>query len=179
MFLSLFSPYAQQWSGAEDWKKRHAVLSVIGQMADPNSSAISEAATPLLDVCVKGLKDQHVRVRWAACQAIGLLANEMKGSLSKPQREQLIIQLMQAPIINDPSAAAVQAEALGSVCSIVSTSARPLKEQLLAATVKYDYFVDLHLTSVFRWILTSMDSGHAFVHKAALDCLSEIGRAHV
>lgn len=136
IFLPLFSPYAQQWSKDGDWKKRHAVLSVIGQMAEGCSSEISESVMPLLEICTQGLRDPHVRVRWAACQALGLVADELAGFLSKDQRNQLILQLMQASVIDDPAAVAVQGHALRCVCNVVETSHASLKGPVLDEMVK-------------------------------------------
>lgn len=122
VFLTLFSPFAQQWSKDGDWKKRHAVLSVIGQMAEGCSSEIVQSAQSFLEICDQGLKDPHVRVRWAACQALGLVADELNENLTKDQKNHLVCQLLQTSVIDDPGAVAVHEHALLCACNVLGAS---------------------------------------------------------
>lgn len=136
LFLSLFAPYIQNWSRDADWKKRHAVLSVMGQMAEGCANEISDSVMPLLEICTQGLTDPHVRVRWAACQATGLVADEVGAAIPKEHRDQILSTLMQTSVIDDPGAVAVQEHALRCLTNVIQSSNVSLKGPILDAIVK-------------------------------------------
>ena len=113
------------------------MLSVIGQMAEGCSEEISSSVTQLLDICMQGLSDPHVRVRWAACQATGLIADEVGSLIQKERREHLIAQLIQASVIDDAAASAVQQHALHCLINVVQNSDYELRGATLDNVVLY------------------------------------------
>jgi len=135
-FIQIFGPYAQQWARDPDWKKRHAVLSVIGQMAEGCSAEISGSISELLQVCIQGLSDQHVRVRWAACQAIGLVADEVGERVPKELRTEVITKIMNASVIDDPGSATVQQHGLRCLINIIQQDNQPPPEKILDEVMK-------------------------------------------
>ena len=136
VFLPLVFPYAQQWSRDPDWKKRHAILTVIGQMAEGCATDLSDSVMHFLEFCTNGLQDPHVRVRWAACQAIGLVADEVGSSISMSHRNQIIRQLMKASIMDDSTAISVHEHGLSCVVNLLHNTEHPLKGPVLEETIK-------------------------------------------
>ena len=136
VFLPLISPYAQQWARDPDWKKRHAILTMIGQMAEGCASDLFGSLMSLLEICTNGLQDPHIRVRWAACQAIGLVADEVGSSISVSHRNQIIRQLMKTSIIDDPAAVTVQAHGLNCLFNLLQSSEHPLNGPVLEEMIQ-------------------------------------------
>ncbi|CAD7699153.1 unnamed protein product, partial [Ostreobium quekettii] len=98
------------WLGDQDWKKRHAVFTCIGQMAEGCSDDLPEQLGSLVSICVQGCQDSHPKVRWSACQAMGLLASEVGEHLTVPQFQTLLSALH--PLFKDKSSPRVQAHAV-------------------------------------------------------------------
>eukprot|EP00210_Caulerpa_lentillifera_P007348 g7024.t1 len=157
IFLELFEPYLEHWSADQDWKKRHGVLTVLGQMAEGCSNEITDKLLVLLELCSTGLVDSSLRVRWAACQALGLISDEVGGLFERVHRDEMISRLIQSAIVQDLAAASVHEHALRCLLNLLQSSEHPLNGTML--------------DQVIKWILQSVQFDHKGVAKAALDCL--------
>ena len=77
---------------AGDWRKRHAALVCLAQIAEGCSKVMAAQLPSLVDFCLAGVRDPHPRVRWAACQALGQMCTDLGPQLqatqSKPQEPQ-------------------------------------------------------------------------------------------
>jgi hypothetical protein len=63
-------------SDASDWRKRHAALICLAQIAEGCAKVMLEQLPPLVGMCVQGLQDPHARVSGllCCCSAFGVLA---------------------------------------------------------------------------------------------------------
>ncbi len=51
------------WLADADWKKRHAALICLAQIAEGCAKVMAEQVEPLVDMCLRGLQDPHPKVR--------------------------------------------------------------------------------------------------------------------
>ncbi|CAD7699198.1 unnamed protein product [Ostreobium quekettii] len=96
--------------GDQDWKKRHAVFTCVGQMAEGCTDDLLQDMGTLVSICVKGCQDPHPKVRWSACQAIGLLVDELGEHLGSSEFHTILTALH--PLFKDKSSPRVQAHAV-------------------------------------------------------------------
>ncbi|EFJ46086.1 hypothetical protein VOLCADRAFT_105724 [Volvox carteri f. nagariensis] len=61
-----------------DWRKRHAVLMCLSQVVGACKEVVGTAElASLAGLLVEALRDPHARVRWAACQTVGILSDDL------------------------------------------------------------------------------------------------------
>lgn len=51
------------WLADADWRKRHAVLICLAQIAEGCAKLMLEQVEPLVQMCLAGLQDPHPKVR--------------------------------------------------------------------------------------------------------------------
>lgn len=51
------------WLSDADWRKRHAALICLAQIAEGCARVMSEQVEGLVTMCLQGLRDPHVKVR--------------------------------------------------------------------------------------------------------------------
>eukprot|EP01025_Chloroclados_australasicus_P010561 TRINITY_DN1432_c0_g2_i1.p1 TRINITY_DN1432_c0_g2~~TRINITY_DN1432_c0_g2_i1.p1 ORF type:complete len:1108 (-),score=185.74 TRINITY_DN1432_c0_g2_i1:305-3628(-) len=79
-----------QWLQDGDWKKRHAVLICLAQIAEGCEKQLQDQKDVLTAMCLKGLQDGHAKVKWAACQAIGQLCTDLGPELQYQQHSKIV-----------------------------------------------------------------------------------------
>lgn len=60
-----------------DWKKRHAALICLAQIAEGCVKVMIKELDSLVAMGLLGLRDPHPKVRWAACQALGQMCTDL------------------------------------------------------------------------------------------------------
>jgi hypothetical protein len=66
------------WLSDSDWRKRHAALICLAQIAEGCARVMSEQVEGLVTMCLQGLRDPHAKVRLGA----GMLTGGWGGGLS-------------------------------------------------------------------------------------------------
>eukprot|EP01023_Acetabularia_acetabulum_P020767 TRINITY_DN20853_c0_g1_i5.p1 TRINITY_DN20853_c0_g1~~TRINITY_DN20853_c0_g1_i5.p1 ORF type:complete len:1109 (+),score=260.05 TRINITY_DN20853_c0_g1_i5:163-3489(+) len=79
-----------QWLQDEDWRKRHAVLICLAQIAEGCEKKLQTQKEVLTAMCIQGLQDANAKVKWAACQAIGQLCTDLGPELQYDYHQQII-----------------------------------------------------------------------------------------
>jgi hypothetical protein len=75
---------------AGDWRKRHAALICLAQIAEGCAKVMLEQLAPLVGMCLQGLNDAHARVRRAQGRAglrSGSSATLRRGCTEGPRRQ--------------------------------------------------------------------------------------------
>jgi hypothetical protein len=62
------------WLSDTDWRKRHAALICLAQIAEGCSKLMLEQVEPLVQMCLQGLRDPHAKVTAAA--AVGMCTHD-------------------------------------------------------------------------------------------------------
>ena len=116
-----------------DWRKRHAALVCLAQVAEGCSKAMAAQTGPLVDFCVAGLADPHPRVRWAACQALGQMCTDLGPGLQREQGGKALPALLGA--MQGAGAPRVQAHAAAALVNFTEACDVPTLAPHLDALV--------------------------------------------
>eukprot|EP00884_Botryococcus_braunii_P020479 jgi/Botrbrau1/7114/Bobra.0165s0131.1 len=111
--VPLASRALPEWIMDPDWKKRHAALICLAQIAEGCVKVMHNQLDGLVDLCMRGLQDPHAKVRWAACQAIGQMCTDLGPELQSAKHQLLAPGLM--GVMDDFSQPRVQAHAAAAI----------------------------------------------------------------
>jgi hypothetical protein len=191
-----------------DWKKRHAALICLAQIAEGCVKLMSEQAvlSQLVALCLSGAADAHPKVRWAACQALGQLCNDLGPELQETQHAAVLPALM--ALMDDFQNPRVQAHAcaatvnfaencdqdvvapyldtlIGKLLALLQQGRKNVQEGALTslasvADCAQEYFVRYYDTCMplLRHVLEhAQDSTQRLMRAKALECISLVGMA--
>ncbi|GLJ16157.1 hypothetical protein SUGI_0269600 [Cryptomeria japonica] len=96
-----------------DWRKRHAALITLAQIAEGCDKAMSKNLEPIVNMVLNSFRDPHPRVRWASINALGQLATDLNPDLQEQFHQQVILALVGA--MGDIQNPRVQAHAAAAV----------------------------------------------------------------
>ena len=154
---------------AADWRKRHAALVCLAQIAEGCSKVLGAQLPSLVDFCLAGVRDPHPRVRWAACQALGQMCTDLGPQLQSQQGSRVLPALLAAmrddgrPRDGSPPVARVQAHAAAALVNFTENA-----EQA---------DVDPHLDELVTTLLGLLRSGPRLVTEGALTALASVADA--
>eukprot|EP01026_Neomeris_dumetosa_P018002 TRINITY_DN1702_c0_g1_i2.p1 TRINITY_DN1702_c0_g1~~TRINITY_DN1702_c0_g1_i2.p1 ORF type:complete len:847 (+),score=189.15 TRINITY_DN1702_c0_g1_i2:132-2672(+) len=127
-----------QWLQDGDWKKRHAVLISLAQIAEGCEKQLQSQKEVLTAMCLKGLQDSHAKVKWAACQAIGQLCTDLGPDLQYQEHTKIIPALWAAmEDFNNPRVQAHATAALVNFCEgIEAESLQSYLDELITRLIQ-------------------------------------------
>jgi hypothetical protein len=141
-----------------DWRKRHAGLVALAQIAEGCSKGmlkdVAGAVGPCLQACVS---DPHPRVRWAAVNAIGQLCTDLGPRLQEKAHAQILPALLSA--MEDKSHR-VQAHASAAMVNF-SEGCPP-------------EHMALYLDGLMNKLMSMLQGGHKMVQEGALTALASV-----
>lgn len=107
---------------AKDWKKRHAALICLAQIAEGCAKVMrqSEVVQQLVAMCLQGVRDPHAKVRWASCQAIGQLCTDLGPELQEEAHSVVVPALLS--LMEDFPNPRVQAHACAAIVNFAENS---------------------------------------------------------
>ena len=73
----------------EDWHYRHAALMAISAVGEGCEKQMAPILGEVVSAVLPYIQDQHPRVRYAACNALGQLANDFFPGLQKKHHEKV------------------------------------------------------------------------------------------
>ena len=191
-----------------DWKKRQAALICLAQIAEGCLKVMlrEDVLTQLVQLCLAGAADPHPKVRWASCQALGQLCNDLGPVLQETQHATVLPALMS--LMDDFQNPRVQAHAcaatvnfaencdqdvvapyldtlIGKLLALLQQGRRNVQEGALTslasvADCAQEYFVKYYDTCMplLRHVLEhAQDSTHRLMRAKALECISLVGMA--
>jgi hypothetical protein len=146
------------WLGDADWRKRHAALICLAQIAEGCSKQMTSQLPALTDMCMKGLADSHAKVRWASCQALGQMCTDLGPEIQESQHAKIVPGLM--ALMDDFANPRVQAHASAA---IVNFSENCEKELLVA-----------YLDTLIHKLLLLLQNGKRLVQEGALTAMASV-----
>jgi hypothetical protein len=143
-----------------DWKKPHAALICISQIAEGCQKVMKEEAIllQLVGLCVAGAQSPHPKVRWAACQALGQLCTDLGPELQESQHATVLPVLM--GLMDDFGNPRVQAHA----CAATVNFAENCDQDILAP----------YLDTLISKLLALLQNGRKNVQEGALTSLASV-----
>ena len=158
--MPIASQVLQAYLQDQDWRKRHAVMIALAQIAEGcQKLMLKQGISSTTDICVRCIQDPHPKVRWAACQAIGQLSTDLGPDLQLQEYARLVPALLAAM---DDASPRVQAHA---TCAMVNFSeALDEEEEVLAP----------YLDQLVGKLLALLSSQYKMVAEGALTALASI-----
>jgi hypothetical protein len=144
-----------------DWRRRHAALVMLAQIAEGCAKVMSGQLDALVSATLAGLADPHPKVRWAACQALGQMCTDLGPALQRSQGGRALPALVAA--MRDGGAPRVQAHAAAAVVNFTEACA--------PATVAP------HLDALVATLLQLLRAGPRMVAEGALTALASVADA--
>jgi len=144
-----------------DWKKRHAALICLAQIAEGCVKVMKqeEVMKQLVAMCLQGASDSHVKVRWASCQALGQLCTDLGPEFQETGHAAILPALMQ--LMEDVQNPRVQAHA----CAALVNFAENCEDQDVVAP---------YLDNIISRLIALLQQGKKNVQEGALTALASI-----
>ncbi|KAK9810031.1 hypothetical protein WJX72_003666 [[Myrmecia] bisecta] len=189
-----------------DWKKRHAALICLAQIAEGCVKVMLKQLDGLVDMCLKGLQDPHAKVRWAACQALGQMCTDLGPDIQNEQHQRIVPALL--AVMDDFSQPRVQAHASAAIVNfsescdqnllppyldtlihkllmLLQNGKKLVQEGALTAMASVADCAKTHFETYYdnvmpllRHILTNAnEKTHQLLRAKALECISLVGMA--
>ncbi|KAH7372426.1 hypothetical protein KP509_17G003600 [Ceratopteris richardii] len=141
-----------------DWRRRHAALIALAQIAEGCAKIMSKSLEPVINMVLNSFQDSQPKVRWAAINAIGQLSTDLGPDLQNQFHQRVLPALVGA--MDDFQNARVQAHAAAAILNF-SESCGP---ELL----------NPYLDGVVAKLLTLLQSGKRMVQEGALTALASV-----
>ncbi|KAF1352148.1 armadillo-type protein [Delphinella strobiligena] len=142
-------------SGA--WRDRHAALMAISAISEGCQELMEGELDKVLELVVPALRDPHPRVRWAACNALGQMSTDFKGTMQSKYHQVVLPNLIPALESVEPRVASHAAAALVNFCEEAE------KETL-----------EPYLDSLLNHLLVLLQSPKRFVQEQALSTIATV-----
>ncbi|KAF7052188.1 hypothetical protein CFC21_060321 [Triticum aestivum] len=142
--------------GAEEWKRRHAALMTISQIAEGCAKVMTKNLDQVVGMVLNSFNDPHPRVRWAAINAVGQLSTDLGPELQNKLHHVVLPALASA--MDDSENPRVQAHAASAILNF-SENCRP---EILTP----------YLDVIVGKLLLLLQSGSQMVQEGALTALA-------
>ncbi|KAI5084377.1 hypothetical protein GOP47_0000546 [Adiantum capillus-veneris] len=152
----LLPPYISD----QDWRKRHAALISLAQIAEGCSKVMVKTMNlePVVNMVLTAFQDSHPRVRWAAINAIGQLSTDLGPELQENYHQRVLPALVGA--MDDFHSPRVQAHAAAAILNF-SESCTP---EILTP----------YLDVLVNKLLVLLQSGKRMVQEGVLTALASV-----
>jgi hypothetical protein len=149
--------------GDGDWRKRHAALVGLAQIAEGCEKVMKQepVMSELVAMCIKGMADSHAKVRWAACQGIGQLCTDLAPDLQEGHHEPILRGLI--GLMDDFANPRVQAHS----CAAVVNFAEGCDQDIMGP----------YLDALITKLLALIQNGRKNVQEGALTAMASIADA--
>lgn len=156
--LPAASPSLAAFAADADWRKRHAALITLAQIAEGCAKVMVKSLEPVVDMILNSFADAHPRVRWAAINAIGQLSTDLGPELQQQFHARVVPALVSA--MDDFNNPRVQAHAAAAVLNFSESA---------SAEIMKDY-----LDGVVSKLLVLLQTGKRLVQEGALTALAAV-----
>uniref|UniRef100_A0A804M2E4 TOG domain-containing protein n=2 Tax=Zea mays TaxID=4577 RepID=A0A804M2E4_MAIZE len=154
--LSVAAELLPSFFSSEDWKRRHAALVTIAQIAEGSAKMMIKNLEQVVGMVLNSFQDPHPRVRWAAINAIGQLSTDLGPELQNQLHHVVLPSLASA--MDDVQNPRVQAHAASAILNF-SENCRP---DILTP----------YLDVIVGKLLLLLQTGNQMVQEAALTALA-------
>ncbi|KAF2148970.1 ARM repeat-containing protein [Myriangium duriaei CBS 260.36] len=187
------------------WRDRHAALMAISAISEGCQELMEGELDKVLDLVVPALKDPHSRVRWAACNALGQMSTDFKGTMQNKYHQVVLPNLIPVLQSQEPRVASHAAAALVNFCEeaekdtldpyldsllnhllgLLQSSKRFVQEQALStiatvadsAEAKFSKYYDTLMPLLFNVLREEQDKEYRLLRAKAMECATLIALA--
>lgn len=82
------------------WRDRHAALMAISAISEGCRDLMVGELDKVLSMVVPALQDQHPRVRWAGCNALGQMSTDFSGTMQEKYHREVLTNII--PVLDAP-----------------------------------------------------------------------------
>lgn len=82
------------------WRDRHAALMAISAISEGCRDMMEGELDKILDLVVPALRDEHPRVRWAGCNALGQMSTDFAGTMQEKYHRIVLTSII--PVLESP-----------------------------------------------------------------------------
>ncbi|KAK9729082.1 importin subunit beta-3 [Basidiobolus ranarum] len=144
--------------GSDKWEQRHAALMAISAIGEGCAKIMEAELEKVISLVIPYLRDQHARVRYAACNAIGQMSTDFANTLQKKYHEPILTNLV--PVMDDTSCPRVQAHAAAAMVNFCEAATKKVLEP--------------YLDTIFERLLTLLHSSKTYVQEQAITTIATV-----
>lgn len=187
------------------WRDRHAALMAISAISEGCQELMEGELDKVLDLVVPALKDPHPRVRWAACNALGQMSTDFKGTMQNKYHQIVLPNLIPVLQSSEPRVSSHAAAALVNFCEeaekdtldpyldsllnhllgLLQSSKRFVQEQALStiatvadsAEAKFSKYYDILMPLLFNVLREEQSKEYRLLRAKAMECATLIALA--
>ncbi|XP_077237749.1 uncharacterized protein LOC143879304 isoform X2 [Tasmannia lanceolata] len=142
LILPIASQIVPSYLNDLDWRKRHAALITLSQVAEGCQKVMSGSLESVVDMILVSFGDPHIRVRWAAINAMGQLCIDFGSELTQHLNQKIAPALIDA--VGDFQNTRVQAHAAAAIVNFCGGySAKVLKPWLNELVLKLIHLLQM------------------------------------
>jgi importin-5 len=85
---------------SQSWRDRHAALMAISAISEGCRDLMLSELDKVLELVVPSLRDEHPRVKWAGCNAIGQMSTDFAGVMQEKYHAVVMTNII--PVLGSP-----------------------------------------------------------------------------
>ena len=122
---------------SQSWRDRHAALMAISAISEGCRDLMVAELDKVLDLVVPALRDPHLRVRWAGCNALGQMSTDFAGTMQEKYHQIVLPNIIPVLDASEPRIQSHAAAALVNFCEEAEKSIlEPYLDALLSRLLK-------------------------------------------
>ncbi|KAK9764648.1 importin subunit beta-3 [Basidiobolus ranarum] len=150
--------YIPAMLSGDKWQQRHAALMAISAIGEGCAKIMEAELEKVIGLVIPYLVDQHPRVRYAACNAIGQMSSDFASTLQKKFHQPILSNLI--PVMDDTSCPRVQAHAAAAMVNFCESATKKILEP--------------YLDTIFERLLTLLHSSKTYVQEQAITTIATV-----
>jgi len=187
------------------WRDRHAALMAISAISEGCQELMEGELDKVLELVIPALKDEHPRVKWAACNALGQMSTDFKGIMQTKYHQVVMPSLIPVLMSTEPRVASHAAAALvnfceeaekeildpyldnllGNLLNLLQSAKRYVQEQALStiatvadsAETKFGKYYDTLVPLLFNVLKEEQSKEYRLLRAKAMECATLIALA--
>ncbi|KAH9315236.1 hypothetical protein KI387_023863 [Taxus chinensis] len=156
--LPVASELLPSYISDKDWRKKHAALITLAQIAEGCDKVMTKNLEPVVNMIMNSFRDPHPRVRWASINALGQLSTDLDPGLQKQFHQQVVPALVDA--MGDIQNPRVQAHAAAAVLNFCEGCTPEI--------------LTPYLDGIVANLLALLQNGNHMVREGALTALASV-----
>lgn len=115
------------------WRDRHAALMAISAISEGCRDMMEGELDKILDLVIPALRDEHPRVRWAGCNALGQMSTDFAGTMQERYHQTVLHSII--PVLDSPEPR-VQSHAAAALVNFCEEAEKEILEPYLDDLLK-------------------------------------------
>ena len=190
-----------------NWRDRHAALMAISAISEGCRDLMVGELDKVLDLVVPALRDNHPRVRWAGCNALGQMSTDFAGVMQEKYHQVVLTNIIPVLSAPEPRIQSHAAAALVNFCeeaekailepylddllsrllTLLQNSKRYVQEQALStiatvadsAETAFGKYYDTLMPLLFEVLQQEQVKEYRLLRAKAMECATLIGKVTV